>query len=412
MDKDKNKKSRKYAFNINDINNDKKIKSSVLDFDNLNKGVYDQIELDDMTIRSNKENLKNIKNKSLKEFIYTNEDIPIQWKNKLDYQPNLLKIFVKDRDLLCYMGKGGPANILKIRKIKDKKANIPKMNKINMGKAINEKEEQEKTSLSLMRLTSNKINNKYGKFKEKHHYIDKEIVGILEDFKSAYPILIKEKENEINNEVYKGKNSRIINDKKNQTFYKSNTHYSIRHKNKIFALPNLKLKKSRRQNTFRQNIFTNLLPSNRKYISESPLEGNKTRSYFSFAKDKKNVYLNSDNDLFNKKIKINDPIMLKYLEGINFYGPYFSYCPPCGNKNLEFYKNLEQKQFLQIIQQIKKSKRKNVVLSDNKNKKIKNKRKVKEHLDKDDNDSYDIQVNNNYSESMINQFSSNNSKKD
>ena len=104
--------------------------------------------------------------------------------------------------------------------------------------------------------------------------------------------------------------------------------------------------------------------------------------------------------------------MLKYLEGINFYGPYFSYCPPCGNKNLEFYKNLEQKQFLQIIQQIKKSKRKNVVLSDNKNKKIKNKRKVKEHLDKDDNDSYDIQVNNNYSESMINQFSSNNSKKD
>ena len=63
MDKDKNKKSRKYAFNINDINNDKKIKSSVLDFDNLNKGVYDQIELDDMTIRSNKENLKNIKNK-------------------------------------------------------------------------------------------------------------------------------------------------------------------------------------------------------------------------------------------------------------------------------------------------------------------------------------------------------------
>ena len=103
--------------------------------------------------------------------------------------------------------------------------------------------------------------------------------------------------------------------------------------------------------------------------------------------------------------------MLKYLEGINFYGPYFLYCY-CGNKNLEFYKNLEQKQFLQIIQQIKKSKRKNVVLSDNKNKKIKNKRKVKEHLDKDDNDSYDIQVNNNYSESMINQFSSNNSKKD
>ena len=88
MDKEKNQKGQKYAFNINDINNNKKIKGSALDFEKLNKGLYDQLELDDKTIKSDEEKLKDVKNKSLKEFIYTNKEIPSQWKNKLDYQPN------------------------------------------------------------------------------------------------------------------------------------------------------------------------------------------------------------------------------------------------------------------------------------------------------------------------------------
>ena len=68
----------------------------------------------------------------------------------------------------------------------------------------------------------------------------------------------------------------------------------------------------------------------------------------------------------------NNPTIMKYLEGINFFGPYFSYCPPCGNKNLEFYKNLEQNQCLQIIQQIKKNKGRNIIFSEDKKNKKKN----------------------------------------
>ena len=81
-----------------------------------------------------------------------------------------------------------------------------------------------------------------------------------------------------------------------------------------------------------------------------------------------NIYLNSDYDFFNKKININNPAVLKYLEGINYFGPYFSYCPPCGNRNLEFYKNLEPNQCVQIIQQIKKNKGKNIIVNSNKKK--------------------------------------------
>ena len=45
---------------------------------------------------------------------------------------------------------------------------------------------------------------------------------------------------------------------------------------------------------------------------------------------------------------------MKHLESINFFGPYYSYCPPCGNRNIDFYKNLDKKKLIQIVQQIKK----------------------------------------------------------
>ena len=80
------------------------------------------------------------------------------------------------------------------------------------------------------------------------------------------------------------------------------------------------------------------------------------------------LFLHLENDAFDKNIKINNPNVIKYLEGINYYGPYFSYCPPCGNRNLEFYKNLEINQCLRIIQQIKKNKGKTLVLNSEKNK--------------------------------------------
>ena len=409
MNKEKNKKGRKYAFNINDINSHKKIKGSLLDFKSLNRGTYDEIETNDMTIRDNSEKLKLLKNKAIKELVYTNKDIPIQWKNKLEYKPNLLKLFLNDTNFLCYLGNGGvpirtknPKN--KERQITNLKTSEINKTKLDANKTINENKEKEKVINTLNRTLSNA---KIGKFKEKHTYLDKEIIGILDDFKIAYPILIKEKEN---NEIYIHKNKRHNEENKIQSFNNnSNTFYKKRNINDKIILPNLKLKNNnKRQNTFRQNIFTNLLPSS---SAQAKIEANKTYTNFSNIKNKTDLYLNSNNEIFEKKISINNPIIMKYLEGINFYGPYFSYCPPCGNKNLEFYKNLEQRRCLQIIQQIKKNKGKNFALSeDKKNKKIKEKKEIiKDYVDKFDNESnnYNIKgVKNNLSDSMIQQLSS------
>jgi hypothetical protein len=419
MNKEKNEKGKKYAFNINDINRNKNFKGSALDFKSLNKGTYDEIETNDMTIKDNLEKLRKVKNKSIKEFVYTSKDIPVQWKMKLDYKSNLLKIFLNDTNLLRYLGNGGPSEMEKRQK---NKGRIIKLNK-EKNKNVVEKKDMEKITNSPNRGMSNKNLNKFGRFKEKHNYLDKEIIGILDDFKSAYPILIKEKERESNDELNKNKkrNRNIkssIEDKKSQTFYESNFFKRPRHINNLISLPNLKFKNNsnKRQNTFRQNIFTNLLPSSQKSLkdkSPSKFEGNKT--YTNFGSIKGDLYLHSNNELFDKKVNINNPVVIKYLEGINFYGPYFSYCPPCGNKNLEFYKNLELKQCLQIIHQIKKNKGKNIVLSEEKtNKKTKEKKReiVKDYSDKNDSDSYNIKaVKNNYSDSMIQQLSNNSSKK-
>ena len=368
MDNKKNIKGTKYAFNINDINSPKNFKGTLSDFKSLNRGTYDEIEADDIAIKNNLEKLKILKNDTIKQLVYTNKDIPVQWKNKLDYKQNLLKIFINDTNFLNYIGIGDFKEIPKSTKNKEKREFSTKKNNTEKKsfdiKDISKESDQEKITNTPNRTLANKNIAKFGRFKEKNNYTDKEIIGILEDFKSAYPILIKEKDT---SELHQ-KRKKNVEIEMNKTNYDFNETKNINN----YTLPNLKLKTNKRKNTFRQNIFTNLLPSRTNNIMPK-FEGNKTsRNFYQKPKNKvlksrNDLYLNSNSELFDKKININNPTIVKYLEGINYYGPYFSYCPPCGNKNLEFYKNLEQNQCLQIIQQIKKNKGRHIILNNDNN---------------------------------------------
>ena len=106
MKPEKNKRS-KYAFNINEIKIKKKFQGSLKDFQKLNRGLYDEIENNDISIKESKAKLKKLKNASVEEFVYTNKEIPEHWKSKLDYEQNLLKMLVKDINFLLYLGHGG-----------------------------------------------------------------------------------------------------------------------------------------------------------------------------------------------------------------------------------------------------------------------------------------------------------------
>ena len=73
-------------------------------------------------------------------------------------------------------------------------------------------------------------------------------------------------------------------------------------------------------------------------------------------------FLNFDYESFYKKVKINNPVIERQLENINFYGPYYSYCPPCLNRNLEYYNHLEPNQCLKLIHFIRKMRgKKNII---------------------------------------------------
>ena len=98
------KLAHKYALNINQIRGP--TSSKKLDFKNLNIGFYDSIAKNDISIKKNQTILKRVKDSSMKEFIYSNREIPMNWKHKQDYRDNLLKIMVKDKKVLKYIGMG------------------------------------------------------------------------------------------------------------------------------------------------------------------------------------------------------------------------------------------------------------------------------------------------------------------
>ena len=62
------------------------------------------------------------------------------------------------------------------------------------------------------------------------------------------------------------------------------------------------------------------------------------------------------NKEFDKVIEITNPKIKRDLELINYYGPLYTHCKFCNNRNLEFYKNSEPNQTLKLLQYLKKIK--------------------------------------------------------
>ena len=126
------------------------------------------------------------------------------------------------------------------------------------------------------------------------------------------------------------------------------------------------MKLDKRQRAFRQNIFNNLIPPKkiRTSFSMMNLSSNGKIKIKKIKKEEKlSPFLNFDYESFYKKTKINNPIIQTNLENINFYGPYYLYCPPCLNRNLEFYNNLEPNQCLKLIKFLRKMKRKKNIIN-------------------------------------------------
>jgi len=408
MDKLKEQLNHKYAYNINATTKGKKVKvGSGRNFLKLSGDFYDDIENNDISIKQKQKQLQKIKNESLKEFVFTNKEIPDKWKKKLNYQNDVIRVLANDNNFLLYVGRGNkPAmeetmstalsssdnfqrNYKYFHGLKTSYSQMfPKIRSrfsseekqtlrndinnnatinININKTLDE-------DLSNNENTASASKSPYPKLKsqsKKEIMNDKDIANLLEEFRILYPIKVKKEDQHKHEfelgleESTDGKNK---SPKSNLLFY--NTFLQMNKSQNPFATIH-KMKLDKRQKAFRQNIFNNLIPPKNKKALKSNSMVNLNPSFkFKNMKIKKEEkeqkfgpFLNYDHNSFYKKTKISNPIVKKNLEFINYYGPYYSYCPPCLNRNLEYYNNLEPNQCLKLINYIKKIRGKKNIIS-------------------------------------------------
>ena len=399
----------KYAYNINDSAKSKIVSvGSGKDFMRLNRGFYDDIENNDLSIKHKLNQLQRIKNDSLKEFVFTNRQIPEKWKKKLGYQNDVIKLLAKDNNFLYYVGRGGGPNKSMIETASTKMYTTDNFNKSNiMGKtqtglktsnsqifpkirnryisedkadktsikdeSTNIKEQQQKILEEEDISTNTKIANSPSRLSIKKRDImtEKEIINILEEFKLAYPIKLEKEESEEIMENLKKDNknfSKLDNLPKKKLLFSKTYNASssaLKTTKKYNILDNIHKLKEKRQRVFRQSIFNNLIPPKTKKMSNSMISinpnGKLRKTEVNKKEEKLGPFLNFDYESFYKKIKINDPTIERHLESINFYGPYYSYCPPCLNRNLEYYNHLEPNYCLKLIKHIKKIRGKKIL---------------------------------------------------
>ena len=399
--------AQKYALNINQLRGP--LNTKKLDFKNLNIGFYDPIEKDEISIKKIRNELRRVKDSSLREFIYSNKDIPDNWKHKISYGDDILKIMIKDKNVLKYMGSENKDEQSMIKNNNDKKTNnlktrniqyenekiLPDIKnsteqkyKINDSGVSQQIIDSEKAQGKIIAeenniiLSPSKLKKFNPKSKQKKYYNEKEINNILEDFKANYPIKQKLKElyektnyytssqkNNLN--LSKSRDNNTTRNKFSNSFVKTNKNEfdkELKSNRNIFYKMIKNQQIFKRKNVIRQNVFNNLISNRESFMSKST--DNKR-----YSKLKPITF--SDYKNFIKKLSIKNPLVDKNLENINFYGPYFSYCPPCYNKNIEYYNNLEINQCLELLHHIRKLKIKDIKKKEKENKS--NIRKESEH---------------------------------
>lgn len=288
-----------------------------------------EIEKCNIKLRISQTKLNLIKENSIKDMIYSRKYVPVSWRSKSNYQDQVMRLLANDENFLGYMGNiGGKIN----------KNNLK--NDDSKYSSYNKNNEKEKYSIKNKRKT-----NKLKFFRSKS--IDEREIGIyFNKLGKSYPIKEKLKE------LFDEKVLKSVDYKNNINVKQNNS--QLRYKC---------ITTEKKKNDINKNIYINLV-SNK---SRNPNKEKKYRARSAF--NRRNV--EKDNYL-KRKIKLKNKYALNQLESINFYGPYFSYCPECGPRNTNFYKNIDSNILIDIIGQIKKNKDEQIMQKLMRTKKVKN----------------------------------------
>ena len=332
-----NNKEKNYAFVVN-----MKHKQSQGQLKNINKaqrtkGFYDELINYDYYIRKNKNEISNNKIKGIKKFVYSNNQIPSTWKDRIDYYQDCYKSLSSDKNFVAYLGRGNEYSSSKDKKellsINSVYQTEPKFKELRTystglitakGSELNGKTNQQFIKRgSIVNFNPNKnlfINN------------ERQIKDIFEDMRLKYPMRLTHKKREI--ELDGG----IINETPMKNSYSNKN---------IRNFPNCQKEKPK---VFKSTMYNHLLTTHN--MKKTPVKKKQVNKTFT------SLLLDSSTEEFHYIPTIKNKQIDNKLKDINYYGPHFSYCPPCRRKNNSFYNEMETEQCITLLNFLKTQRRK------------------------------------------------------
>ena len=392
-----------YAFNIDQKNSEKEAHKNI-NFDKINKGFYDELLDCHDKIKSDIIKLAKSKTKSFKESVYSNKKIPDTWMNKESYYSELYGTMDKDKFFVSYLGKGKEIEEKDLKKSYDfkKKYQLENLddfeskdflvkafgnlnNNLNKSIGTNKKKINPLTQFVLNKAKKNEINDILEEYEKKYPiHLPSIIVRkeptlnhglndfLLEEekFEKKEKKEENENENEIinnnnfitgnlnneNNENKENKNIENIESNTNTNLNNENinkeaqeTTNSISNKSSKSKTEMKKKPEQEKKDVFKTTLFNNMLPyrDNKIKYNNKPIIKMDINNFES-------PFLHSTTAEFNKIIEITNPKINEKLSSIQYWGPYFSHCPPCRNKSLNFYQTMETNQCLTLLDYLRK----------------------------------------------------------
>ena len=365
-------REKNYAYNINNSPNSTNKKK--MSFNSLEKNFYEDLINSDINIRNYRQSLNEIKSKSIKESIYSNKIVPNTWRSMLGYQNQIYRVIDKDPSFAFYIGRtqkeDNNNNFFEAQKLRSlnetqntENKKLPDFIKEYLSKKddkeISSYESKDKKELSKSSQIdtkkdedkSNVVNKRFktklsqiyqrGSVRENNLVIDEKIVSSkLDEYRAKY---------DLNKYMYEIKNKRM-GDMKQKTYTKNlidrDTNYRLYLKTRTH---------SDKERVLRASIYYNLLSKDDKQESNFPFKSNSLKKRLKpINKSTSSGSFNfKHNNEFDKVIEITNPKIKRDLELINYYGPLYTHCKICHNRNLEFYQNSEPNQTLKLLHFIK-----------------------------------------------------------
>ena len=360
----------KYAYNINNSPNNPKTKK--ISFNSLQKNFYEDLINSDINIKSNRHVLKAIKSKSIKESVYSNKVVPKEWRTMLGYQDHVYGVIDKDPAFAIYIGRSQKElnnnNAFQTQKLKSanettsfEEKPIPDFIKNYLAKSEDKTEEKLQKAVEVEKKNEGEKSNTVDKIKfmrrpsqlyqkglmnEKNMIIDDKLISSkLDEYRAKY---------DLNKYMHEIKNKKTLDQEKKEL--------------NIFT-PNPKSRDSDYRQFLRtktQNDKEHVLRSSIYYnlISEDDIKDKNNFKFRDTLLRKKLSPINTKSGAFNSKynresnriLEITNPKIKRDLELINYYGPLYTHCNTCNNRNIEFYQNSEPNQTLKLLHFLKRIK--------------------------------------------------------